>query len=225
MPPAPGYLRGLRELADRYGFVLIFDEVKTGFRSALGGFAERSGVEPDLAVYGKALANGYPIAAIGGRRTLMDHFVHTDSKKRVLLAGTYNAHPVPVAAALATLDRLQEKDGAIYRDLENLGQRLEDGLREAPVLGENVTLSRIGGAFCLYFMDHVPVDWHDLVFHHDFEADTRFRLELIDSGIYVFPLATKQCSISAAHSEADIDHTVQRMKSVFTRLAENVVAE
>jgi glutamate-1-semialdehyde 2,1-aminomutase len=213
VPPLPGYLQGLRELADRYGFVLIFDEVKTGFRSAFGGLAERSGVQPDIAVYGKALANGYPIAAIGGRRALMDHFVHTDPTKRVLLAGTYNAHPVPVAAALATLDRLQEKDGAVYRHLERLGQRLEAGLRETIGLGESMTLSRIGGAFCLYFMDHVPIDWHDLLVHHDFEADTSFRRELVDKGIYFFPLAIKQCSISSAHTVADIDDTVEMMKS------------
>jgi hypothetical protein len=90
--PKPGYLAGLRKLADEFGFVLIFDEVKTGFRHALGGYAQISGVRPDLAVYGKAIANGYPIAALGGKKALMDYFVHPDPAKRVLLAGTYNAH-------------------------------------------------------------------------------------------------------------------------------------
>jgi glutamate-1-semialdehyde 2,1-aminomutase len=225
VPPKPGYLEGLRALADRHGFVLIFDEVKTGFRASFGGYAQLSGVRPDLAVYGKALANGYPIAAIGGRRDLMDYFVHPDASRRVLLAGTYNAHPVPVAAALATLDRLQEQDGAVYRRLESLGQRLAAGLAGVSGMGEALTLSRIGSAFCLYFMNHVPSDWHDLLAHHDFESDGRFRQLLIEEGIYCFPLPTKQCSISAAHTEADIDETVGVMKTALTTLVESVSAK
>ena len=93
----PGYLEGLRTLADKYGFLLIFDEVKTGFRHALGAYASIAGVTPDLMVLGKAMANGYPISALAGKKRLMDYFVHPDLSKRVLLAGTYNAHPVPVA--------------------------------------------------------------------------------------------------------------------------------
>ncbi len=218
VPPAAGYLEGLRKLADQFGFVLIFDEVKTGFRAALGGMAERTGVQPDLAVYGKALANGYPIAAIGGRSECMNYFVHPDASRRVLLAGTYNAHPVPVAAAIATIQRLSENNGAVYRQLESLGCQLEEGLRE-------YTVSRIGSAFCLYFMDHVPVDWHDLAAHHDFDADTFFRRALIDEGIYLFPLATKQCSLSAAHTVADVDQTIQVMRSVLSHLAVAVPVE
>src|SRR5262249_49785325 len=104
--PEPGYLEGLRRLADRYGFVLIFDEVKTGFRHAVGGYASIAGVTPDLAVFGKAVANGYPLAVIGGKKELIDYFAHPDASKRVLLAGTCNAHPVPTIAAIATVERL-----------------------------------------------------------------------------------------------------------------------
>jgi len=201
--PAPGYLAGLRRLAGEFGFVLIFDEVKTGFRHALGGYAALAGVYPDLAVYGKALANGYPISAIAGRRELMDLFVSPDASKRVLLAGTYNAHPVPTAAAIATIQRLSADNGAAYHYLEALGQRMENGLRS---LG--LTVSRQGSAFCIYFMDHKPADWHDLASHHDFALDERMRREAIDRGVYLFPLATKQYSISLAHTEADIDATL-----------------
>lgn len=212
VPPRPGYLEGLRQLADQFGFVLIFDEVKTGFRHAFGGYSELSGVSPDLAVYGKALANGYPMAAIGGRQELMDYFVHPDPAHRVLLAGTYNAHPVPTAAAIATLKRLLENDGEVYRRLESLGSRLERSLRQSlQPEGQDWVLSRIGSAFCLYFADHLPVDWHDLAASHDFSLDEAFRRSLIDMGIYFFPLPTKQCSISAAHTEADIDRTVDCM--------------
>jgi glutamate-1-semialdehyde 2,1-aminomutase len=207
VPPKSGYLQGLRKLADQFGFVLIFDEVKTGFRNGFGGLAESSGVTPDVVVYGKALANGYPIAALGGRRELMDYFVHPNPSKRALLAGTYNAHPVPTAAAIATLQRLLENNGEVYRRLEALGARLEESLRET--LSPAQSLSRSGSAFCIYFMDHLPEDWHDLASHHRFEADSAFRQSLIAAGIYVFPLPTKQCSISAAHTNTDIDLTVE----------------
>jgi len=218
--PQPGYLEGLRKLADEFGFVLIFDEVKTGFRHALGGYAEISGVRPDLAVYGKAIANGYPIAALGGRKALMDYFIHAEPSKRVLLAGTYNAHPVPTAAAIATIERLLENGGAVYRYVEQLGQRIQAGI-EAIIreLGLRATLVRQGSAFCLYFMDHRPVDWHDLAAHHHFSLDGRMRLEIIDRGVYYFPTPTKQCSISAAHTEADIDQTLEALRGALAGAA------
>lgn len=216
--PLPGYLAGLRELADRYGFLLVFDEVKTGFRHALGGYAAIAGVQPDLVVYGKAVANGYPIAILGGRRELMDYFVHPEPARRVLLAGTYNAHPVPVAAAIATIERLLEGDGEIYRRLESLGRSIEDGLNERIArLGIPAVVARQGSALCLYFMDHRPVDWHDLAANHDFRRDEAVRRELIEQGIYVFPLATKQWSISAAHTQADIEATVEAVGRVLER--------
>ncbi|MCC7498235.1 MAG: aspartate aminotransferase family protein [Bryobacterales bacterium] len=218
--PKPGYLQGLRALADEFGFVLVFDEVKTGFRHALGGYAALAGVKPDLAVYGKALANGYPMAAIGGRKELMDYFVHPDGSKRVLLAGTYNAHPVPVAATIATLERLMEDDGAVYRKLEQLGASLQGSIEESLAsLGMAGTVARQGSAFCIYFMDHPPVDWHDIAQNHAFDADSAMRLELIRRGVYFFPLATKQASISAAHSEDDIEFTAGALRAALEKAA------
>jgi glutamate-1-semialdehyde 2,1-aminomutase len=211
--PEPGYLAGLRQLADRFGFVLIFDEVKTGFRHSLGGFAKLAGVKPDLVVYGKAMANGYPIAALGGRKELMDWFVHPDPSKRVLLAGTYNAHPVPTAAAIATIERLLMNDGEVYRHVESLGQQMQAGLEQIfHDLSFNAVVARQGSAFCIYFMDHCPKDWHDLAEHHDFHLDENLRRKLIDAGVYFFPLATKQCSISFAHKNADIEVTLQQIR-------------
>ncbi len=214
--PRPGHLEGLRRLADELGFVLIFDEVKTGFRHALGGYAEVSGVRPDLVVYGKAVANGFPIALIGGRRDYMDWFVHPDPAKRVLAAGTYNGHPVPVAASIATIERLTQNNGEVYRYVETLGARLQHGLEELlQRRGIPALVARQGSAFCLYFMDHLPVDWHDLAAHHDFARDEQLRQAMIARGIFCFPLATKQWSLSAAHTNDDVDLTLREFDAAF----------
>lgn len=207
--PLTGYLQGLRELCDRYGVVLVFDEVKTGFRHGLGGYQAKCGVMPDLCTFGKAVSNGYPLGAIGGRAELMRYFVHEDPAKRVLIAGTYNAHPVACAAALATLDVLAEDDGAIYRHLEHLGAHLEAGLSKAfAEAGVTATVSREGSAFCVYFMDHAPRDWHDLLDHHDTEMDVAWRKDGIERGVFQFPIAMKQGSLCAAHEQADVDALV-----------------
>ena len=217
--PQSEYLQGLRQLADQYGFVLIFDEVKTGFRHGIGGYAKIARVQPDLAVFGKALANGYPIAALGGKKDLMDFFVHPEPSKRVLLAGTYNAHPVPTAAAIATVERLLMNDGEVYRHVESLGAKMAEGLEEIiRELNLRAVVARQGSAFCMYFMDHCPRDWHDLASHHDFSLDERLRRELIEGGIYFFPLATKQCSISFAHTEEHVKLTLERMKRALDRI-------
>src|SRR3954471_17367649 len=116
--PKPGYLEGLRDLADEFGFLLAFDEVKTGFRHALGGYAELSGVRPDLVVYGKAVANGFPLAAVGGRSEYMESIIDPDPTRRPFVAGTYNGHPVAVAAAIETLRHLIANKDRLYPRME-----------------------------------------------------------------------------------------------------------
>jgi glutamate-1-semialdehyde 2,1-aminomutase len=218
--PRPGYLEGLRELADAAGFILIFDEVKTGFRSALGGDQGISGVTPDLSTFGKALANGYPIAALAGKRAYMDLAVSPDPTKRVLVAGTYNCHPVPVAAATATLKKLADPKLDMYGHLERLAQHLEEGqqklFRDHRI---TATISRIGSAHCTYFMDRAPTNWWELITGHDSAFDLRYRTALIERGIYHFPVASKQGSISAAHTEDDIDATLAATEHAFKSLA------
>ena len=217
VPPLPGYLDGLRKLADEFNFLLIFDEVKTGFRHAFGGYAEISGVVPDLVVYGKAIANGFPIAALGGKRHMMDLFADADLSRRVLLAGTYNGHPVPVAAAIETMKLLLANSGELYRSLEKKGAAIEEALRSIELdAAEPMVVSRIGSAFCCYFMDHVPVDWHDILEHHDFDRDVAMRLSMIAKGIYAFPLAVKQMSISTAHTEQDVQQVIDAMVGLLT---------
>lgn len=217
--PATGFLQGLRRLADRWGFVLVIDEVKTGFRHGIGGYAKIAGVKPDLVTFGKALANGYPIAALGGKKELMDWFVHPEPSKRVLSAGTYNAHPVPTAAAIATIERLLMNGGEVYRHVELLGQKMQEGLEKIiRTLGFKGVVARQGSAFCIYFMDHCPSDWHDLASHHDFGFDEELRKNLIKLGTYFVPLATKQCSISFAHTTEDIEVTLEQTQKELSEM-------
>ncbi len=209
--PRAGYLAGLRALADEFGFLLIFDEVKTGFRHALGGYAEISGVTPDLVTYGKAIANGFPLALIGGKAQYMDYIIHKDPAKRPFVAGTYNGHPVGVAAAIRTIEYLLANRSTVYAHVEDLGSRLEKGLRDIfAARGVTASIARQGSALSYYLMPHVPVDLHDILEHHDFERDVQLRRALIDLGVFFVPIATKQLSISAAHTVEDIELTLKK---------------
>jgi glutamate-1-semialdehyde 2,1-aminomutase len=142
-----------------------------------------------------------------------------EPSKRVLLAGTYNAHPVPTAAAIATIERLLMNDGEVYRRVEGLGQKIQEALEEIlAALEVSGVVARQGSAFWIYFMDHHSRDWHDLAANHDFALDQKLRLALIRRGVYFFPLAVKQCSISAAHTEADVEFTVEQLKGELAAL-------
>jgi glutamate-1-semialdehyde 2,1-aminomutase len=213
--PEPGYLKNLRHLADEYGCLLIFDEVKTGFRHALGGWQSLCGVTPDLSTFGKALANGFPMGIIAGKKTYMDVFIHPEKAKRVLIAGTFNAHPLPTAAAIATLRKLASPQHNVYEHVRKLGKLLEEGLKTIfKQFGVSSCVAREGSAFCAYFMDHTPRDYHDVAEHHNFAFDKEYRFELIQRGIFNFPLPIKQGSISFAHSVQDIEETLVKTEAV-----------
>lgn len=213
--PQSGYLAGLRALCDQYGVVFVLDEVKTGFRHALGGYQSVAGVRPDLSVFGKAIANGYPLGAIGGRADLMDLFDAPDPARRVLIAGTYNGHPITMAAAIGTMERLLRERDTLYARLETLGAQMTDGLTALfAEHGITATVIRQGSAFCAYFMDHAPRDWHDIAENHDMARDLRYRRALIAQGVYHFPLPTKQGSISAAHTGGDVARTLAATRAV-----------
>lgn len=217
--PENGYLEGLRQLADENGFLLIFDEVKTGFRHALGGYQSICGIIPDLSTFGKAVANGYPMGVIAGKAKYMDYFVHPDKEKRVLIAGTFNAHPLTTIAAIATLKKLASPEFAVYAHVEQLGAILEAGLNDIlSRYDKPFYTARQGSAFCVYFMDHAPKDFHDIALHNDAAFDRNYRHKLIAEGIFNFPLASKQGSISYAHSMADIEETLEKSKKVLSAL-------
>ena len=205
--PKPGYLKGIIDLCKHYGAVSIFDEVKTGFRSALGGFQQIADVKPDLSVFGKAVANGFPLGVIGGRKEIMQLFDKDDPAKRVLIAGTYNAHPVSAAAAIATIAILRDTD--VYKHLAHVSHKLYSNLEKMfDEKGIPMVLSRNGSAFCPYFCAEFPMDVHDILSNHDFAFDIKFRNALIENGVYHIPIPCKQGSISYAHSEEDISKTL-----------------
>jgi glutamate-1-semialdehyde 2,1-aminomutase len=220
--PEPDYLEGLRALADEFGFTLIFDEVKTGFRHALGGYSALSKVKPDLVVYGKAIANGFPLAVVGGRREVMDLICHPDARRRPFLAGTYNGHPVAVAAAIRTIEYLAEHESTVYPRLEALGRRLEAGILQAFTRhGIKGCVARQGSAFSFYFTERPPRDFHDMIQRHDFDKDLRLRRKMVEKGVFLLPIATKQCSISAAHTAEDIEVTLEHLESAAGQLGKS----
>lgn len=211
--PEKGYLQGLIDLCEKHGSVCIFDEVKTGFRSALGGYQSTAGVMPHLSVFGKAIANGYPLGVIGGKREIMELFDSPDPEKRVLIAGTYNAHPVNAAAAIATLEILNNPE--IYKTISKHSYLLYDGLEQ--LFRENgiaAVVARNASAYCVYFSEKVPIDLHDILHNVDFAFDLKYRTALIEKGIYNIPLTCKQGSVSYAHTEDDIYKTLQLTKEV-----------
>ncbi|GAA4749031.1 aspartate aminotransferase family protein [Flavisolibacter ginsenosidimutans] len=217
--PAEGYLEWLRKTADENNFLLIFDEVKTGFRHALGGYQSLCGVTPDLSSFGKAIANGYPMGVIGGKKMYMDYFIHPDKEYRALIAGTFNAHPITTVAALACLEKLSSTEFGVYEHVEKLGAMLDKGFNEIfQKLDTPFFIARQGSAFCVYFMDHAPLDFHDIALNNNFLLDKEYRINLIQRGIYQFPLPIKQGSISFAHSVLDIEKTLEQTKEVVSIL-------
>lgn len=215
--PHDGYLKGLIDLCEKNGSVCIFDEVKTGFRCALGGYQSVAGVKPHLSVFGKAVANGYPLGVIGGKKEIMELFDSPDPEKRVLIAGTYNAHPVNTAAAIATLEILNNPE--IYSSIAEKCNILYTGLEQLfTEKGIPAVVSRNASAYCVYFADKAPSDLHDILNTVDFDFDLKYRRALIEKGVYNIPIACKQGSVSYAHTEDDIYKTLQLTKEVLSEI-------
>lgn len=200
--PRPGYLEGLRELTAKHGVVLILDEVVTGFRLALGGAQQRFGVSGDLATFAKAMAAGFPIAALTGKRELMQLF----GSGAVNHSGTYNASVPLVAAAVATLKELARDNGAALQRIEKNGTALMEGLRRAAAdAGVNLMVSGVGGVFNTTFADHEVFDYQSYK-RTDLKKQQRFLAGLVARGIRPIPRGT--WFVSAAHSMSDVDETV-----------------
>ncbi len=201
--PRPGYLELLRNLTKRSGSILIFDEVMTGFRVALGGAQQRYGVQPDLTTMGKVIGGGLPVGAYGGRAEIMDRIAPAGP---IYQAGTLSGNPLAVSAGLATLKRL--KKDSPYDRLEALGARLERGVIEAAgKAGIQVRVNRVGSMLTFFFTDREVTDFQSAK-TSDTERFSRFFHAMIDQGIYLPPSQFEAVFISAAHTESDIDQTV-----------------
>ena len=204
VPPAPGFLAGLRRLADAHGALLIFDEVITGFRVAYGGAQALYGVTPDLTCLGKVLGGGLPMAAYGGRRDLMQL---VSPLGPVYQAGTLSGNPLAVAAGIACLTELR-RPGA-YETLEGLGALMEDGLREAGrKAGVPLTVNRVGSMLTAFFALG-PVDTWAHVVAADTTAYARFFHAMLSRGVYLPPSPFEAAFISLAHTPADVQRMVE----------------
>jgi glutamate-1-semialdehyde 2,1-aminomutase len=211
IPPRPGFLELARDLTRNSGAVLIFDEVITGFRVGVGGAQEMLGVVPDLAVVAKAMANGFPISAFGGRADLMEFI----ADKRVLHAGTYNGGGVSVAAALATIRTLESEP--IHKHLTRLGTRLRDGLVEVAARhSRRLVAQGPGPVFFTWFLDDGEVTSYSEHLGADHETYGAFAELLLEHGVRVIPAG--RWYLNAAHTDADIDRTLEAAEASLAQL-------
>jgi glutamate-1-semialdehyde 2,1-aminomutase len=203
VPPADGFLEALRALCDASGALLVFDEVISGFRVARGGAQERYGVTPDLTVLGKIVGGGLPLAAFGGRAEIMSELAPVGP---VYQAGTLSGNPLATAAGLGVLRRL--RDEAVYEELERKGARLEAGL------GEFGRVRRVGAMLTLFMTDRGIRNFDDVQTCDTERYGALFR-HLLAHGIYVAPSQFEAMFLSLAHSDDDIDRTVETVGDFF----------
>ncbi|MGH8441690.1 MAG: glutamate-1-semialdehyde 2,1-aminomutase [Nevskiaceae bacterium] len=204
VPPDPGFLAGLRALCDRFGALLIFDEVMTGFRVHPGGATALYGVRPDLITLGKIIGGGLPVGAFGGRRDLLQQLAPVGP---VYQAGTLSGNPLAMAAGLATLRALG--DAKLYSDLERYTGRLLEGLRAAArTAGVPFTTTQVGSMFGLFFTPEPEIRRYAQVMACDSKRFARFFHAMLDAGVYLAPSAYEAGFVSAAHGEAELAHTL-----------------
>lgn len=203
VPPEPGYLQALREITEKHGTLLIFDEVITGFRVAYGGAQELYGIVPDMTCLGKIIGGGLPVGAYGGRRDIMDGIAPTGS---VYQAGTLSGNPLAMAAGIEMLNLLSG-DG-VYDDLEQKSAALCDGFKaNVEKLGIKACFTRVGSMFSLFFTDEKVVDF-ETVMTCDTDLFKRYFNAMLDEGIYIAPSQFEAGFMSAVHTQNDIDKTI-----------------
>jgi glutamate-1-semialdehyde 2,1-aminomutase len=210
IPPAAGFLEGLRALTTQHGALLVFDEVMTGFRVAPGGAQARYGVTPDLTTLGKVIGGGLPVGAYGGREDLM-RMIAPDGP--VYQAGTLSGNPLAVAAGLATLRYLKEEP-AVYDHLERLGALFDDGFRDLGAsLGIPVRWNRVGGMGSLFFSADPVVDWPSAA-ASDRTRFNAFFHGMLARGIHLPPSPFEAWFWSYAHTEGDVERTLESARDV-----------
>ena len=211
VPPAPGFLEGLRALCDKFGALLIFDEVMTGFRVHPGGAVARYGVRADLITLGKIIGGGLPVGAFGGRRDLLQQLAPVGP---VYQAGTLSGNPLAMAAGLATLRLLG--DEKIYAGLERTTARLLEGLRAAArAAGVPFTTTQVGSMFGLFFTSEKDIHGYAQVMACDSQRFARFFHAMLDAGVYLAPSAYEAGFVSAAHGERELALTLDAAARAF----------
>jgi glutamate-1-semialdehyde 2,1-aminomutase len=214
VPPLPGFLQTLRRCCDAHNSLLIFDEVMTGFRVALGGAQALYGIKPDLTTLGKVIGGGMPVGAFGGRADVMAHIAPLGP---VYQAGTLSGNPVAMAAGLANLRLVQE--GGFYEGLGNTARRLTAGMVErARAADVDLSSNQVGGMFGLFFSSQYPVSNFSQVMACDQDRFVQFFHGMLREGIYLAPSAFEAGFVSSAHDEQAITATLEAAERVFVTL-------
>lgn len=214
IPPAPGFLEGLRALCDQYGAVLIFDEVMTGFRVALGGAQAYYNIKPDLTTLGKIIGGGMPVGAFGGRRDIMQHIAPLGG---VYQAGTLSGNPIAMAAGLAALTEIRKP--GVYDVLTAKTTQLIEGLTAvAKEVGIPLATTQVGGMFGVFFSKEAKITNYQQATQCDIDAFKRFFHLMLEQGVYLAPSAYEAGFLSIAHSDDDLAYTIAAAKKAFIQL-------
>jgi glutamate-1-semialdehyde 2,1-aminomutase len=214
--PKEGFLEALRELTEQHGAVLIFDEVITGFRLALGGAQEYYGVIPDIATLGKVLGGGFPLAAYVGKEEIMNMIAPSG---KVYQAGTYSGNPISVAAGLAVLKLLRDSGKEFYAELENKCEAIVKPLGKAiDEFNLKLQISHVASMFQLFFTE-TPVHDYQTAKTADSVKFMAYHAQLLESGIFVPPSQFETCFLSSAHMKQDVERTVNAIKDILSELS------
>ena len=215
IPPKEGFLEGLRKICDKYETVLIFDEVMTGFRVALGGAQEVYNVTPDLTALGKVIGGGLPVAAFGGRRDIMNQIAPIGP---IYQAGTLSGNPLSMASGLAMLTALEE-DKSFYKNLGRRAEYLVQGIvSEAKARDIQMTSNCVGGMFGMFFSNEEKVTNFSQASSCNIELFKKFFQEMIKQGVYLAPSAYEAGFLSNAHTDEDLDKTISAASAAFAVL-------
>ena len=214
IPPLPGFLQGLREVCDEYGSVLILDEVMTGFRVSLSGAQGHYNVTPDLTTLGKVIGGGMPVGAFGGKRQIMEKIAPLGP---VYQAGTLSGNPVAMAAGLATLNMISQP--GFYDTLTKQTEKLVKGLEQrAAKTNISLTTNQVGAMFGIFFSEEKNISNFAQVSRCDAERFKKFYHGMLDEGVYLAPSAFEAGFVSSAHTDDDIEKTLDAAEKVFNTL-------
>ena len=214
IPPLPGFLQGLRDVCDEYGSVLILDEVMTGFRVSLSGAQGHYNITPDLTTLGKVIGGGMPVGAFGGKREIMEKIAPLGP---IYQAGTLSGNPVAMAAGLTTLNMISQP--GFYNTLTKQTEKLVKGLEQRALkTGISLTTNQVGAMFGIFFSEEKNISNFAQVSRCDAERFKKFYHGMLDKGVYLAPSAFEAGFVSSAHTDADIEKTLDVAEEVFKTL-------